>query len=89
MTRRRLGGDEANPLEVSGLTTSKMGLRMKVSEGTRKGGVTEDCVLGFVEDGMEGWLVFPGLSSSTSGKVSGVQVAFQSSSDCPFLLLDS
>ena len=45
MTWRRLGGDEASPLEVSGRTTSKMGLRMKVSEGTRKGDVTEDCAL--------------------------------------------
>ena len=53
-----------------------MGWGMKVSEGTRKGGVSEGCVLGLVEDGMEGWLVLfsPGLSGSSPGKVSGLQV---------------
>ena len=51
-----------------------MGWGMKVSEGTRKGGVSEGCVLGLVEDGMEGWLVFPGLSGSSPGKVSGLQM---------------
>ena len=76
MTRGSLGGGEANPFEVSGRITSKMGWGMKVSEGTRKGGVTEDCILGFVEDGMEGWLVLfsPGLSGSSPGKVIGLQV---------------
>ena len=47
---------------------------MMVSEGTRNSGVTEDCALRFVEDEMEGWLVFPGLSGSSPGRVSGLQV---------------
>ena len=54
MTRRRLGGDEAKPHKLSGRKTSKMGLRMKASKGIRMCGVTEDCVSGFVEDGIEG-----------------------------------
>ena len=67
-----------------------MGWGMKVSEGTRKGGVSEGCVLGLVEDGMEGWLVLisPGLLGSSPGKFSGLQVGLDfsnSSSACPLL----
>ena len=62
-----------------------------MSEGTRKGGSTEGCVLGFVK---ECWLVLgsPGLSGCSPGKVSGLQVdldSSNSSSACPFLLVDS
>ena len=67
---------------------------MKVSEGTRKGGGTEGCVLGLVEDLKEGWLVLvsPGFSGCSPGTVSGLQVdlgSSNSSSACPFLLVDS
>ena len=61
---------ENSPVRIS----SKMGWGMKVSEGTRKGGVIEGCVLGLVEEGMEGWLVFMGLSGCFPGKVRGLQV---------------
>ena len=65
-----------------------------MSEGTKNGGGTEYCVLGFVADWRKGWLVSvsPGLSGCSSGKVSGLQVDLDfsnSSSACPFLLVDS
>ena len=65
-----------------------------MSEGTRNGGGNEGCGLGLVEDLKEGWLVLvsPGFSGRSPGKVSGLQVdlgSSNSSSACPFLLVDS
>ena len=60
------------------------------SDGTRKGGIIEDCESGFMEDKMEGWLVSisQGLSGSSPGEFSGLQVDLDfsnSSSFCPLL----
>ena len=60
-----------------------------MSEGTRMG----DRILGLVEERREGWfLVSPGFSGCSPGKVSGLQAdldSSNSSSACPFLLVDS